>query len=209
LGVPVVVDVGSGLLDATCPWLRGGPPEWLRDEPACRQTLAAGAALITFSGDKLLGGPQAGVVAGSAAMVARCRRQPLARAVRPGGHVLGAVQQLALAYLRNDGDAIPLWRMASVPVEVLRQRAQAIVASVGDPAIVVDTDATMGGGSAPGTVVPSAGVAVPGSVATELRNAPTPVLARVVDDHTVADLRTVDPSHDDLLAAALKAAVLQ
>ncbi|MBW8827137.1 MAG: L-seryl-tRNA(Sec) selenium transferase [Acidobacteria bacterium] len=209
LGVPVVVDVGSGLLDATCPWLRGGPPEWLRDEPACRQTLAAGAALITFSGDKLLGGPQAGVVAGSAAMVARCRRQPLARAVRPGGHVLGAVQQLALAYLRNDGDAIPLWRMASVPVEVLRQRAQAIVASVGDPAIVVDTDATMGGGSAPGTVVPSVGVAVPGSVAAELRSAPTPVLARVVDDHTVADLRTVDPSHDDLLAAALKAAVLQ
>ena len=207
LGVPVIVDIGSGLVDATCPWLPGGAPDWLRDEPAARQTLAAGAALVTFSGDKLLGGPQAGVIAGSAELVARCRRQPLARAVRPGGHVLAALQEVALAYLRRDGDSIPLWRMASLTIDELRRRATAVAASVGAPAIVVDTEAAVGGGSAPGIVLPSVGVAVPGSVADELRAASTPVLARVIDDRTVADLRTVDPAQDELLAVALKAAV--
>jgi len=83
LGPPVVADVGSGLLDATTPWLESGPPAWLSDEPAVRQTLQEGAALVTFSGDKLLGGPQAGVIAGRADLVDRCARHPLARALRP------------------------------------------------------------------------------------------------------------------------------
>ncbi|MDP9388982.1 MAG: L-seryl-tRNA(Sec) selenium transferase, partial [Actinomycetota bacterium] len=83
LGVPVVADIGSGLLDAATPWLASGPPRWLADEPAVRQTLAQGAALVTFSGDKLLGGPQAGVIAGRADLVDRCARHPLARALRP------------------------------------------------------------------------------------------------------------------------------
>ena len=75
LGPPVVVDLGCGLLDATCPWLAGPhPPPWLAGEPAARQTLAAGAALVTFSGDKLLGGPQAGIIAGRADLVAALRR---------------------------------------------------------------------------------------------------------------------------------------
>ena len=74
LGPPVVVDIGSGLLDASCPWLPGGPPSWLAGEPAARQTLEAGAALVTFSGDKLLGGPQAGVIAGRRELVDRCAR---------------------------------------------------------------------------------------------------------------------------------------
>ncbi|MGA7418586.1 MAG: L-seryl-tRNA(Sec) selenium transferase, partial [Acidimicrobiales bacterium] len=80
LGVPVVVDIGSGLLDAGTPWLPGGPPRWLAHEPAARQTLGDGATLVTFSGDKLLGGPQAGVVAGSIHAVAACARHPLSRA---------------------------------------------------------------------------------------------------------------------------------
>src|SRR3954471_3827848 len=101
LGVPVVVDLGSGLLDAGCPWLDGGPPPWLATEPAVRQTLDAGAALVTFSGDKLLGGPQAGVIAGRADLVARCAKHPLARALRPGALVLGALQDVALAYLHR------------------------------------------------------------------------------------------------------------
>ena len=84
LGVPLVVDIGSGLLDEACKWLAGGPPSWLRGEPAARQTLAAGADLVTFSGDKLLGGPQAGIIAGRADLVQRCARHPLARAL-PGG----------------------------------------------------------------------------------------------------------------------------
>jgi L-seryl-tRNA(Ser) seleniumtransferase len=207
LGVPVVVDVGSGLLDAACPWLPDGPPGWLRDEPAARQTLAAGAALVTFSGDKLLGGPQAGVIAGSADLVARCRMQPLARAVRPGGHVLAALQDVALAYLRRDGGAIPLWRMATITVDELRARSAAVVEAVGPPATVVETSATIGGGSAPGTVVPSAGVSVPGAVADALRAHRPPVLARVLDGCTVLDLRAVEPAHDAVIAAALKAAV--
>src|SRR5439155_16250195 len=111
-GPPVVVDLGSGLLDAATPWLAGGPPAWLSGEPAVRQTLASGAALVTFSGDKLLGGPQAGVIAGQAELVARCARHPLARALRPGGLVLGALQDVALAYLRRHAsDTGPFWRM--------------------------------------------------------------------------------------------------
>ncbi|MBV9039874.1 MAG: L-seryl-tRNA(Sec) selenium transferase, partial [Acidimicrobiia bacterium] len=114
LDVPVVVDLGSGLLDAATPWLLGGPPSWLAHEPAVRQTLEAGAAVVTFSGDKLLGGPQAGVVAGRADLVEACAAHPLARALRPGALVLSALQETALAYLRRDGDAIPFWRMATL-----------------------------------------------------------------------------------------------
>jgi L-seryl-tRNA(Ser) seleniumtransferase len=206
LGVPVVADLGSGLLDAACPWLPAGRPAWLGDEPACRQTLATGAALVTCSGDKLLGGPQAGVIAGDAALVERCRRQPLARALRPGGHVVAALQDVALAYLRRDGDAIPLWRMASVPVDVLRRRARTVAESVGAAAVVVDTEAVVGAGSAPGRALPSAGVTVPGDVAAALRGADVPVIARVAGGRTVLDLRSVDPADDDVVVRALKAA---
>ena len=202
LGPPVVVDIGSGLLDATTPWLTGGPPPWLSGEPAARQTLAAGAALVTFSGDKLLGGPQAGVIAGRADLVAACARHPLNRAFRPGGMVLAALQQTALAYLRRDGLAIPFWRMASVPVPALRARAEAL--GVGR---VVDTVAVAGGGSVPGQELPSAGVAVDGDHAAALRAAEVPVLARVHEDVTVCDLRTVDPADDPIVLGALKVAL--
>ena len=118
---------GSGLPDANCPWLEGGPPPWLGDEPAAGQTLAAGASVVTFSGDKLLGGLEAGVIAGSGRSVARCRRHPLARVLRPGGLVLEALQEVALAYLRGDaGRTVPLWQLASTPLEVLRRRAEAV-----------------------------------------------------------------------------------
>ncbi|MEO7556605.1 MAG: L-seryl-tRNA(Sec) selenium transferase [Acidimicrobiales bacterium] len=207
LGAPVVVDLGSGLLDAACPWLPGGPPTWLKDEPAARQTLAAGAAVVTFSGDKLLGGPQAGVIAGATDLVALCRAQPLARAVRPGGLVLGALQDVALAYLRRDGASIAFWRMATAEVGDLRARAAAIVEAVGAPATVVDTGAPVGAGSAPGAVLASAGVTVPGAVADALLAQSPPVLARVVDGTTVLDLRTIEPADDAHVAAALKAAL--
>ena len=107
---------------------RTGPPPWLVGEPAARQTLAAGAALVTFSGDKLLGGPQAGVIAGRADLVAACAAHPLARALRPGGLVLGALQDVALAYLRRDGHAVPFWRMATTPADELRRRASVVAA---------------------------------------------------------------------------------
>jgi L-seryl-tRNA(Ser) seleniumtransferase len=201
LGPPVVADIGSGLLDAGTPWLTGPPPQWLAGEPAARQTLAAGAGLVTFSADKLLGGPQGGVIAGRADLVAACARHPLSRALRPGGLVLAALQETALAYLRRDGDAIPFWRMAATPVDVLRARAAAV--GVGE---VQDTVAVAGGGSVPGQEVPSAGVAVAGDHAAALRAHDPPVVARVRDGFTVCDLRTVDPTDDAVVAAALKQA---
>lgn len=202
LGVPVVADLGSGLLDAATPWLPTGPPAWLAGEPAARQTLAEGAALVTFSGDKLLGGPQAGVIAGRRELVERCARHPLARALRPGGLVLGALQATALAYLRRDGDAIPFWRMASVPVEELRARAAALV--VGRVAgEVVACESVPGGGSAPGVTIPSAGIALAGDHTAALRTFDPPVIARTADGRTVLDLRTVDPTEDDVLTKVL------
>jgi L-seryl-tRNA(Ser) seleniumtransferase len=198
LGPPVVADIGSGLLDADTPWLPGGPPAWLAEEPAARQTLEAGAGLVTFSGDKLLGGPQAGVVAGRADLVAVCARHPLSRALRPGGLVLAALQETALAYLRRDGQAIPFWRMASASVDELRERAAALGCGR-----VVDTVAVAGGGSVPGQEMPSAGVAVDGDHAEQLRAADPPILARVRDGATVCDLRTVDPADDVHLAKVL------
>ncbi len=200
LGPPVAVDLGSGLLDAACPWLDDGPPPWLKDEPGVRQTLAAGAALVMFSGDKLLGGPQAGVIAGRADLVTACAAHPLARALRPGGLVLAALQDTALAYLDRRGDAIPFWRMATRPVAALRARAEAL--GVGE---VVDATAVTGGGTLPGVEIPSAGIALPGDVRAGLRAAAVPVIARVVDDRTVLDLRTVDPGQDPSLRAAVTA----
>jgi L-seryl-tRNA(Ser) seleniumtransferase len=197
--IPVVVDLGSGLLDANCPWLEHGPPAWLGDEPAVRQTLAAGASVVTFSCDKLLGGPQAGVIAGRADLIERCRRHPLARVLRPGGLVLESLQEVALAYLRGDaGRTVPLWQLATTPLEVLRRRAEALGSGH-----IVTCVSVMGGGAVPGRTIPSIGVALPGDLTAALRSATPPVLARVVEGHTVCDLRTVFPEQDPLLAKAL------
>jgi len=198
LGVPVVADIGSGLLDEDTPWLAGGPPAWLADEPAARQSLERGAALVTFSGDKLLGGPQAGIIAGDKDLVARCARHPLNRALRPGGLVLRHLQEVALAYLRRDGEAIPFWRMAGTSVAALEARARALC--VGDP---VATMAVAGGGSMPGQEIASFGVALPAALAPRLRTGNPPVLARVRDNATICDLRTVDPHDDAVLAQAI------
>lgn len=208
LDVPVVADIGSGLLDAACPWLEGPPPSWLADEPAAKQTLAAGADLVVFSGDKLLGGPQAGIIAGDAELVRKCANHPLARAVRPGGLVLEALQSTALAYLRRDGDAIPFWRMASAPVEELRARAEAIVGTV--PAAtsrvtVIETNAVPGGGTLPTVTIPSVGLCLPGDRLEDLRRRDLPIIARVDDGDTVLDLRSVPPESDQELAVALAA----
>jgi L-seryl-tRNA(Ser) seleniumtransferase len=200
LGPPVVADIGSGLLDATTPWLPGGPPSWLAAEPAARQTLADGAALVTFSGDKLLGGPQAGVIAGRRDLVERCARHPLARALRPGGLVLEALHATALAYLRRDAAAIPFWAMATVPVDRLLVRAAAL--GVGTP---VECRSVPGGGSIPGVSIPSAGVRVDGDHTAVLRAGNPPIVARVHEGGTVLDLRTVDPGDDAVLAKALSA----
>lgn len=204
LGVPVVADIGGGLVDATVPWLHGPPPAWLAGEPAAVQALAAGASLVTFSGDKLLGGPQAGIIAGRADLVRACARHPLARALRCGGLVLGALQETALTYL--DGRAatdIPFWRMVSTPVTTLRDRAARIVAQAGHGR-VVDTEALPGAGSAPGTTIASAGVAVDGDRLSALRQAEPPVIARTRDGVTTIDLRGVDSGDDNHLIEQLR-----
>jgi len=208
LGVPVVVDLGSGLLDATCPWWPGPPPAWLTDEPAAVQTLAAGAAAVTFSGDKLLGGPQAGIMAGRREIVDACARHPLARALRPGGLVLAALHETALAYLRRDALAtIPFWRMASTPVAELEARAAAIAdRTVATP---VATDAVPGAGSAPGATIESFGVCVPGDQLAALRRRTPPIIGRVRDERTVLDLRAVDPADDAALIDALRSPATQ
>jgi len=203
IGPPVVADLGSGLLDATCPWWKGAPPPWLHDEPAAVQTLAAGAALVTFSGDKLLGGPQAGIIVGRRDLVERCARHPLARALRPGGLVLAAVHEIALAYLRRDVCmTVAFWRMAATTVADLEARATAIAATV-PGAIVLPTEAVPGAGSAPGVTIPSRGVALDGDHLAALRRAPLPIIARVRDGRTILDLRSVDPDDDPIVAAAV------
>ena len=203
LGVPVVVDLGSGLLDATCPWLPGPhPPAWLAGEPAAVQTLAAGASIVTFSGDKLLGGPQAGIIVGRANLVARCARHPLARAVRPGGLVLSALQDVGLAYLRRDAvEKVPFWRLAVASLDELAARARAIAAGTGSEALA--TEALPGAGSAPGATIPSWGVAVAGDHLAALRANDPPVVARATEGRTVLDLRAVEPADDLVLVAAL------
>ncbi len=202
LGVPVVVDLGSGLIDEACFWLREGRPPWLGEEPAVKQTLEAGADLVTFSCDKLFGGPQSGVIAGRSDLVEACVNHPLMRAFRPGALVLNALQQTALAYLRRDGDAVPFWRMAQTPVSELLSRAEAL--SVGR---TVHTMAITGGGSLPGEQIPSAGVEIGGDISRLLRDAETPVIARVRDNATIIDLRTVDPSDDSLVADAIASSI--
>ncbi|MEI8239976.1 MAG: L-seryl-tRNA(Sec) selenium transferase, partial [Actinomycetota bacterium] len=203
LPVPVVADIGSGLIDANVPWLAGPPPAWLADEPAAKQTLAAGARLVTFSGDKLLGGPQSGIIAGDAELVATCMRHPLARALRPGAHVLLMLQQVALAHLGRDAArTIPFWQMVVRNTDELRSRAVAIVEQCG-VGEVVDSDAIPGAGSAPGTTIASVAIRVSGDHLATLRNARPAIVARTRDGATYLDLRTVRPDDDSHLAAAL------
>ena len=203
LDVPVVADIGSGLLDANVPWMHGAPPAWLAGEPAAVQTLADGADLVTFSGDKLLGGPQAGIIAGSAELVARCAKHPLARAVRCGGLVLAALQDVALSYLdRTVTTDIAFWRMVDQSTDDLRSRAHLIVAKSGTGS-VVETEALPGAGSAPGVSMPSIGISVAGDLLDRLRHHETPVIARTRDGRTVLDLRSVDPADDAIIIAVL------
>ncbi len=198
LGPPLLFNIGSGLLDSRCPWLTGGPPPWLDSEPAARQSIEAGASLVTFSTDKLFGGPQAGVIAGRADLVEACRKHPLARALRPGSLVLAALQDTALAYLRQDGAAVDFWRMAALSTEQLHDRLDAY-----EGLGVTETSSTPGGGTLPGVEIKSVGIAVAGDHTKQLRSMPRPIIARVCDGETTVDLRTVHPADDAEVATAL------
>lgn len=199
LGIPVVADIGSGLIDAATPWLDGPPPAWLANEPAAKQTLEAGADLVIFSGDKLFGSAQAGVIAGRRDLVERCGSHPLARAVRPGSMVLEAIQQTALSYLHRDGGAIPFWRLATTPLTELEERSAPYPTAIQRASI----ESIPGGGTLPGISMASRGFRLDGDHLDHLRSLDRPIIARVEDGHTILDLRTVWPEDDRYVMAAL------
>jgi L-seryl-tRNA(Ser) seleniumtransferase len=181
-------------------------------EPTISAYLEQGADLVLASGDKLLGGPQGGVMAGRAELVQRCRKHPMARALRPDKTTLAAMHATFVAHASAAVPDIPLHRMVGTDVEPLRARARAIARALGwGEAAVVDVDATIGGGSLPGDTLPSVAVVVPtvgGSaarMAKRLRQGEPPVVGRIEDDRLLLDLRTIDPADDDELVAALRA----
>ena len=204
-GVPVWVDQGSGChLDLQ----RYG----LRHEETVREILAAGADAVLFSGDKLLGGPQAGVVVGSAAAIGPTRRHPLRRALRPDKDTLAVLAATLDAYLAERPEEVPLYRLLAMPESALRGRARRLAKRLragGVPATVRATSAVLGGGTTPGQTLASWAVVVPGGAATaeRLRRAYPPVVGRVEDDLVVIDLRAVFPEQDPLLTAAVLAAL--
>ncbi len=207
--VPLVADIGSGLLDASVPWLPGPPPAWLVDEPAAVQTLEAGAAVVLFSGDKLLGGPQAGIAVGDAAPIRAMARHPIGRAVRTDGATLAALGATLEMYADGRGADVPFWAMASRPAAQLRDRASDVLAASGCPGEVADGHSLPGAGSVPGQQLPSPVIhitASPDAVWRRLLRADPPVIARRDRGALVVDLRAVDPADDDRLAAALAAA---
>lgn len=209
LKIPVIADIGSGLLDSNLPWLASKSGEipslpWLTNEPGARQTVEAGADLVIFSGDKLLGGPQAGIIVGTKALVDACARHPLARALRPGAAVVGSLQETLLAYTRNDAQSIPFWKMATTPVDLLMARAHTITEQIHDPRVTPRAmDAVPGGGTLPDRVIPSYGLAAQGQWADALRNSDTPIVGRNEAGTTLLDLRTIDPIDDKVVAESL------
>jgi len=202
-GAVVVDDLGSGALLDTAPF-------GLAHEPMPAERLAAGADLVTFSGDKLVGGPQAGLIVGRADLVARLRRDPLARAMRPDKATLvGVAMTLGIYRAGRATTEIPVWRMIAAPIEDLRRRAEALAGTVAGQAIEVRT--TVGGGTLPGETLPSWGVAVggrsPKRLLDALRRGSPPVVARIEAGAVILDLRTVEPSRDAHLADAMRVAL--
>jgi len=196
--VPLLFDIGSGLL---------GPEEGaLSDEPDARSALAQGADLVSFSGDKLLGGPQAGILAGRADLIDRCRRHPIARAVRADKLTLAAMEATLWAHARGMRDHIPAWSMLQATAEEIRARANSASEGISG-VIVIDGASVTGGGSLPGRSVETALIAVhsdkPQVLATRLREKEPPIVARVERGMLVLDLRTVAPADDAAVRAAL------
>ncbi len=200
-GTPLLFDQGSGLLDTSFAWI----PEWLKGEPGARQSLEFGADLVLFSGDKLLGGPQAGIIVGRGELVARVRSHPLARALRVDGVTLTALAATLEAYLADTPDSIPFWAQALANFDDLAARCRALAERVDG---VVETGASVvGAGSAPGRPIPSPVVRIAGGdgLFGPMLLLDRPVLARRDVGDLVIDLRAVAPEDDETVAAALLA----
>jgi L-seryl-tRNA(Ser) seleniumtransferase len=189
LDAPLVVDIGSGLLS---------PHPLLPDEPDATTVLRHGADVVTASGDKLLGGPQAGLLFGSAELIDRLRRHPAARALRVDKMTLAALEA-TLA-----GPPTPVAQALSVDVDTLRARAAALAAQL-PGAEVVDCVAAVGGGGAPDVELPSAAISLPERYAAALRTGDRAVVGRIEDGRCLLDLRTVAPEDDAALLEAVRA----
>jgi L-seryl-tRNA(Ser) seleniumtransferase len=195
-GVPLVVDEGAGLL-------RPRSEPQLVDHPSMSELLAAGASLVVGSGDKLLGGPQAGIMVGSEALIDPCRSHPLYRALRPDRMALAALHGVLRRHLA--GGSLPLDRLWPEPQEH-RARLEAVAERIG--AEVVPAEAFVGGGAAPDAPIPGEALALPGGeeLVERLRRGRVPVVAYVREERVLLDLRTVNPTDDDGLVEAVLAA---
>lgn len=207
--IPVMEDLGSGaLFDLREVGIQG--------EPGVGDSIAAGVDVVTYSGDKLLGGPQAGMISGRKELVAQIRKNPLFRALRVDKLIYGALEATLLAYVKRDFDALPSLRMMRVTRDDIRKRAEAMANELkgsGLPVEVRDGESVVGGGAAPGAVLPTVLLTIvsesvsSNEMASALRHNDPPVIARVEDDRLVIDLRTVIPEQDEVLLGALKTVV--
>lgn len=211
-GVPVLDDLGSGTLLATAPY-------GLAPEPTVQESIAAGADLVAFSGDKLLGGPQAGLLVGRATLIDLLKRHPLARALRVDKTTIAGLEATLLAYLHGRASQeIPVWQMISTPLETLQSRAAVLVTRLqqhGLSAVASSCSSAVGGGSLPGETLPSVALTLPAAAcpagleatAHRLRTAAPAVVPRITADQLLFDLRTVLPAQDAVLADQIVAAV--
>ena len=207
LGLPVVEDLGSGCLYD----LAGAGFD---DEPPVTGSLQAGVDLVTFSGDKLLGGPQAGIIAGRAEWVRRVRRNPLFRALRVDKLTYAALEATLNGYLFQRYDEIPVLRMVRESVESIRRRAEHFVKSIRGDAELVAGQSVLGGGAAPAETLPTTLIAVspPNGLSAakleqRLRQGDPPVIARCERNRVVVDLRTVSREDEEALARGLREAL--
>ncbi|HEY68229.1 MAG TPA: L-seryl-tRNA(Sec) selenium transferase [Thermoflexia bacterium] len=203
-GLPIMDDLGSGALLDTAQF-------GLAHEPMVQESVAAGAAVVCFSGDKLLGGPQAGIIVGQAEYVEPLKRHPLARALRADKLCLAGLQATLLHYLKDEAtEQVPVWRMIATELAEIERRARRwrrALRRAGVPAEVVDGESTVGGGSLPGETLPTKLVALdvahPDRLAATLRAADPPVVARIEEDRLVLDPRTVLPEEERELLRAV------
>ena len=204
--LPLVEDLGSGaLVEPRALGIAGEPSVW--------DSLRAGVDVVTYSGDKLLGGPQAGLLSGRKDVAARLRANPLFRALRVDKLTYAALEVTLMSYLRQDHEAIPALRMMRLTAEEIGKRALALAAKLRAAAKLAVTvapgESVVGGGAAPGATLPSVLLAVScagmsaDEVAARLRAAEPPVIARVEEGRVLLDLRTVFPEQDELVARAL------
>src|SRR3954468_2974870 len=204
--IPVVEDLGNGaLVDLRSLGIEG--------ESGVQESLRAGEDGVAYSGDKLLGGPQAGMLSGRPEAIARIRANPLFRALRVDKFTYAALEATLMAYIKQDHNAVPAIRMLRLPVSEIRARAEAVKAKVGDAAAlkaeIIEGESVIGGGTAPSATLPTALLAVThqsmnaDSFAVRLRAVEPPIVARIEDGRVLLDLRTVFPEQDAAITRAL------